>query len=529
VPGYRPVDGAGVTASVRNARGPGFIITYPWTRPLTLTSPVGEEYAERSFAKVRPVTDPVVMTDLGLVRGVASEGVYSFRGIPFASAPEGPLRFRLPAPPARWDGVRDGAAFGCAPPQPAPAPGVPPFWQPGDGLDCLTLNVWSPDPGPARLPVMVWIYGGLWKFGSSSMPQYDAGRLARSGVVVVTVNYRVGFEGFGHLPGVPENRGLHDQIAALQWVQRNIESFGGDAAAVTVFGQSAGAASIALLTAAPATQGLFRRAIAQSVPDSCRSTAEAARITDVLAHAAGVAATWEGFAGLLPETVLAVQDAPLTGAYPGFSAFGPVIDGDLVTGPPWSALRAGARRDVDLICGFTHDEYRGMAPVPAQTDLEEVATALGLGAGAAAAYRAARPGRADADAFAEMMSDALVRMPATWVAEAHAQAGGRTWLYDLTWPAPAVGAGHGVDVPLVFGNPGTRYAARLLGTPPPEGFAGLSREIRSAWTSFAASGDPGWPRFDAGQRRTRLWDTPPTNAAYPLAGLYRPWPQDTAR
>src|ERR1035438_3135489 len=163
-------------------------------------------WRRRPFAKVRPVTDPVVMTDLGLVRGVASEGVYSFRGIPFASAPEGPLRFLLPVPPARWDGVRDAAAFGCAPPQPVPAPGVPPFWRPGDGLDCLTLNVWSPDPGSARLPVMVWIYGGLWKFGSSSMPQYDAGRLARSGVVVVTVNYRVGFEGLGHLPGVPENR-----------------------------------------------------------------------------------------------------------------------------------------------------------------------------------------------------------------------------------------------------------------------------------------------------------------------------------
>lgn len=471
------------------------------------------------------MTGPVVTTDLGLVRGLASGGVSAFRGIPFASAPEGPLRFMLPAPAAGWDGVRDAVAFGSAPPQPAPAPGVPPFWRPADGLECLTLNVWSPDPGAAGLPVMVWFYGGLWKFGSSSMPQYDAGALAGPGVVVVTVNYRVGFEGFGHLPGVPDNRGLHDQLAALRWVQRNIAAFGGDPATVTVFGQSAGAASAALLAAAPASAGLFRRAIAQSVPDGYRTAAEAAQVTRVLADAAGVAPTWDGFAGLPPEAVLAVQDAPLTGPQAGFSAFGPVIDGDLVTGPPWTALQAGARQDVDLICGFTHAEYRGMAQLPAgaDVDLGGVAAALGLGPGAAAAYRAARPGRSGAEVFTEMMSDALVRMPTTWVAEAHAEAGGRTWLYDLTWDAPAAGAGHGVDVPLVFGNPGSRYAARLLGTPPPPGFAGLSQAIRASWISFAATGDPGWPRFRAEHRRTRLWDTPPGDADYPLADLYRIW------
>lgn len=467
----------------------------------------------------------MVQTDLGLVRGTVGGGISSFRGIPFARAPEGPLRFRLPAPPAAWDGVRDAAAFGSAAPQPAPAPGVPPSWRPADGLDCLTLNVWSPDPGAARLPVMVWVHGGLWKFGSSSMPQYDAGALASSGVVVVTINYRLGFEGFGHLPGAPDNRGLHDQLAALQWVRRNIGAFGGDPGAVTLFGQSAGAASVTLLTATPASSGLFRRAIAQSVPDGYRTAAEAAGITGVLAEAAGVPPTWAGFASLPPEAVLAVQDVPLADPQAGFSAFGPVIDGDLVTGPPWTALRAGARRDANLVCGFTHAEYRGMAPLPGGpgVDLDGVAQALGLGADAAGAYRAARPGDDDAVLLTEMMSDALVRMPTTWVAEAHAQAGGRTWLYDLTWPAPAVGAAHGVDVALIFANPGTRYAARLLGTPPPPGFGGLSREMRRAWVSFAAAGDPGWPRFDAAGRVTRLWDTPPTDTPYPLDDLYRLW------
>ncbi|WP_344966628.1 carboxylesterase/lipase family protein [Streptosporangium fragile] len=475
--------------------------------------------------------DAVAKTRQGLVRGLGQDGIVSFKGIPFAAAPEGALRFQPPAPPADWDGVRDATAFGAAPPQLPPAPGVPPIWRPGDGLDCLTLNVWSPDPGAAGLPVMVWLYGGAWKVGSSGMPQYDGATLARSGVVVVTVNYRVGFEGFGHLPGVPDNRGLRDQIAALEWVRDNVAAFGGDPGNVTVFGQSAGAASVALLVAAPAAEGLFRRAIAQSIPAGYHSVAEAEQITGTLAAAAGVAATREGFAALAPEAILAVQDVPLTGPAAGASAFGPVVDGDLVTGPPWTGIRAGAARDVDLICGFTHEEYRGLAPggPPPGVAPEAAAASLGLGEDAVAVYRDAHPGSSDADLFAVMMSDALVRMPTTWVAEAHARAGGRTWLYDFTWRGPLLGAGHGVDVPFTFGNGDGRFAARLVGSPPAAGFAALSERIRTAWTSFAATGDPGWPRFDLEHRRTRIWDTTPSEAAYPLADSYRVWERAAPR
>jgi carboxylesterase type B len=471
------------------------------------------------------VIDTVVKTARGLVRGLDEGGVAVFRGIPFAAAPEGPLRFLPPVPPAGWDGVRDAVAFGAAPPQSPPAPGVPPVWRPGDGLDCLTLNVWSPDLGAAGLPVMVWIHGGMWKHGSSAMPQYDAAVLARSGVVVVTVNYRVGFEGFGHLPGVPDNRGLRDQIAALQWVQGDIAAFGGDPGNVTVFGQSAGAASIALLLAAPAAGGLFRRAIAQSVPEGQRTVAEAERVTGMLAEAAGVAPTREGFAGLEPEAILAVQDARPAG--PEGGVLGPVVDGELVTGPPWATTRA----EVDLICGFTHEEYRGIAPGfdPSGIDLAAVTASLGLGAGAAGAYRAAHPGRTDAEVFVMVMSDALVRMPTTRVAEAHARAGGRTWLYDFAWRGPALGACHGIDVPFVFGNGGGRFAARLLGSPAPADFTVLSERIRTAWTSFAATGDPGWPRFDLGHRRTRIWDTETSDETCPLAGSRRIWEQAAPR
>ena len=470
-----------------------------------------------------------VSAGLGWVRGLNEGGVVAFKGVPFAAAPQGALRFQPPAPATPWDGVRDCVEFGSAPPQPPHAPGAPSPWRPEAGLDCLTVNVWTPDPGRAGLPVMVWIYGGVWKYGSSSMPQYDAGTLAGSGVVVVTFNYRIGFEGFGHLPGVADNRGLRDQIAALEWVRDNITAFGGDPANVTVFGQSAGAASTALLSAAPAARGLFRRAIAQSIPSGICTTAEAAAVTEVIAGAAGVPATRDAFAALPPEAILAVQDAPLRDR-DEFTAFAPVIDGDLVTGDPWTALQTGAGQDVDLICGFTHEEFRGMGqPPPPGVDLAIVAEAVGLEKEAAVAYRQAAPHDSDADLFTVMLSDALIRMPTTWVAEAHARAGGRTWLYDLTWRGPTHGAAHGIDIPLVFGNTTTRQAVRFLGSPPPADFADLSEHIRTAWTSFATTGDPGWPRFAPEHPTTRIWDTPPIEASYPLESSRRIWQDATPR
>ncbi|MEU8994493.1 carboxylesterase family protein [Streptomyces caniferus] len=468
--------------------------------------------------------DPVVSTSAGRVRGSCRDGVARFLGLPFAAPPEGPLRFRPPEPPAAWDGIRDGLAFGAAPPQLAPAPGAPAMWRPDDGLDCLTANVWTPDPGAAGLPVMVWIYGGLWKHGAASMAHYDAAVLAGSGVVVVTFNYRVGFEGFGHLPGVPDNRGLRDQVAALEWVRDNIGAFGGDSGNVTVFGQSAGAASAVLLMTAPTARGLFRRAIAQSVPAGVRSRAEAGTVTATIARAAAVAATRDGLSGLSPEALLAVQDAPLHGRDDGFTAFGPVIDGDLVTGQPWAALEAGAGSGIDLVCGFTHEEFRGQgAAPPAGVDLGPVAEAVGLGGEAAAAYRRAHPGLTDSELFTTMLSDALIRMPTTRVARAHAGAGGRTWLYDFTWQGPTLGAAHGIDVPFTFGNATSRFAARFLGSPPSADFADLSGRLRTAWTSFASAGDPGWPRFTLDRQTTRLWNLPPSDAAYPLEASRQIW------
>ena len=468
-------------------------------------------------------------TCTGKVRGLVRDGMVSFRGIPFAAAPQGSLRFQLPAAPVGWNGIRDATAFGVAPPQLSAAPGIPAVWRPGDGLDCLTVNVWTPEPGATGLPVMVWVYGGAWKTGSSSQPSYEATKLARCGVVVVTFNYRIGFEGFGQLPGMPANRGLCDQIAALHWVQHNITAFGGDPGAVTVFGESAGAGSVALLVAAPSTRGLFQRAIAQSIPAGLLAAGEAERVTAVLAMQAQVPSTWEGFAELAPEAILAIQDVPLRGSQTRISAFGPVIDGELVTGPPWEAIGNGAGHDIELICGFTHDECRLFTQGRdlSTVDLAAVAASLDLGHDAVADYHAAYPGTTAAELCTVMLSDALFRMPTTWVAEAHAHAGGRSWLYDFTWQSPLLGACHAVDVPFTFGNADTPMAARLLGCPPPADFTALSDHIQHAWTTFARTGDPGWPRFDLVDRQTRIWNIPPSTAAYPLTASRRIWEKRT--
>ena len=186
-----------------------------------------------------------------------------FRGIPFAKPPVGALRFQAPAPPEPWEGVRDATAFGPRAPQ-APFPGMPAAPASPDTGEWLTLNVWTPDVAAKTLPVLVWIHGGAYLFGSAADDGYDGSRFARAGAVFVSCNYRLGMEGFAQIPGAPANRGLLDAVAALRWVRDNIERFGGDPANVTVFGESAGAGVISALLAMDQASGLFRRAIAQS-------------------------------------------------------------------------------------------------------------------------------------------------------------------------------------------------------------------------------------------------------------------------
>lgn len=283
---------------------------------------------------------PEVRAVAGALRGSREAGVAVFRGIPYAEPPVGALRFAAPRPAEGWSGVREAVSYGPPPPQ-AGVFGMDALAQDTAGDDWLTVNVWSPEPGPgAGLPVMVWIHGGAFVIGMSGLPEYDGGRLARDGgVVVVTFNYRVGIEGFAQIEGAPANRGL-DQVAALEWVRDNIRAFGGDPDRVTVFGQSAGAGSVAALLATDHAAGLFRRAVAQSAQSTFFSPELAADITAACAAELGLRPTVADLSGVAPHRLTAAGDAVSAKMDRwahrwGLAAhrsipFSPVVDGDVL-------------------------------------------------------------------------------------------------------------------------------------------------------------------------------------------------------
>ncbi|HZZ50734.1 MAG TPA: carboxylesterase family protein [Pseudonocardia sp.] len=479
----------------------------------------------------------IVHTNTGAVRGLAVGAVTAFLGIPYAAPLEAHRRFAAPEPPTAWEGVRPATTFSAVPAQTSrPAPIGPPLWGPTDDPDCLSVNVWTPDPGSAGLPVLVWIYGGAFLHGSSSEALYDGTRLAERGAVVVSFNYRVGFEGMGWLPDAPSNRFLLDQLAALRWVRDNIAGFGGDPDKVTVFGQSAGATSVLAVLCSPASRGLLRRAIAQSPPGRYRTPDQARRMTETVAREVGAPATAAAFAQV-PATDLHRASATLLdgtiggadGLTDSVSPYAPIIDGELVTAPSWRALRDGAGRDNDLLIGFARDEFRlfNARPDLPAADPAETARALSLGPDVLAAYREARPGASETDLHLELMSDARYRMNAVYCARAHAAAGGATYLYEFTWPSPslggALGACHGIDLPFVFGATTGPMVELMLGDALRDDVESLSRALQRAWVSFAATGEPGWPRYRAVDQITRVWDLPPTLSSDPQALSRQLW------
>lgn len=467
---------------------------------------------------------PTISTGIstGKVSGAERDGVAVFLGIPYARSPFGPLRFAAPEPVDPWDGTREATRFGPRPPQPPMLPGQQP-WDPAAGLDVLTVNVWTPDPGGSGLPVMVWLYGGAYWMGSADWPEYDGAPLAREGVVVVTLNYRVGMDGFGQVPGAPANRGLLDQVAALRWVRENITAFGGDPDRVTVFGESAGAGSVACLMAMPSAAGLFRRAIAQSVPGVFLSPEVAARVTEALLARTGAGSPYEVPAERMVAAASAFTEEELTGRHAEWGLlasaaipFAPVVDGEVLPELPWEALRGGASRDVELISGYARDEFRtfhmmnGGKPVDLAGALERLAPP-----GAERLY-----GTADEEeSYLRLMSDWLFRMPSTFLAEAHQ---GASWVYELAWaPTPYLKACHGLDVPLVFGTVHGEMASMMAaGSPDLER---MSEQFRTAWTRFAATGDPGWPRHEPGSATTHVFDVEPADVDDPLAEARALW------
>ncbi|MFE2050116.1 carboxylesterase/lipase family protein [Streptomyces sp. NPDC059459] len=487
-------------------------------------------------------TEPVVRTVSGAVRGQISDGLTVFRGIPFAEAPVGPARFAAPRPARPWDGTRDAYAFGPPPPQDLGLAG--PAGTHSGGDDWLTVNVWTPEPDPAaRRPVMVWIYGGAYKLGHSGSPGYDARRIAVDGdLVVVTFNYRVGMEGFAHIEGAPANRGLLDQVAALEWVRDNITAFGGDPERVTVFGESAGAGSVASLLAMDRAAGLFGRAVAQSVPGTFFSAELARDIGTALAAEIGLRPTVADLAAVDPEQLVKAgqslapkmpgQVARWGQAAPTVTPYSPVVDGEVLRVTPWQALASGASRDVDLVVGHNRDENRlftAMAGKLGRIGDARASAALALYApGGEAAYRAAYPDASANDLYERVQTDWLFGMPSLHLAEAHLAGGGRAHVYELTWAAPgsggAFGACHALDVPLLFGTFEADLGLLLFaGAEPSSEALALSSRFRSAWTAFARTGDPGWPAYDTERRLVQVLDAEPAVVPYPEETSRRLW------
>lgn len=466
-------------------------------------------------------SDIVVDTRSGPVRGRVEHGAAVFRAVPFAAPPFGELRFQRPQPPQPWTEPRDCVDLGPTAPAPPyrevvadllPEPVI-------EGEDCLHVNVWSPDVD-ASAPVFVWIHGGSFQNGSNAVPVYDGAAFARDGVVAVTVNYRLGVDGFARLAGAPDNRGLLDQIAALTWVRDNIAAFGGDASQVTICGESAGAMSVTTLTAMPAARGLFHRVIAQSgAGHHVISTDTADKISAALADLLGVEPTADALAGVDMDDLLKAHNrlTEAVGLDPNpqkwgevaanAMAFEPVVDGDSLAGVPVDVVAAGDGPDVDVLIGTNDDEHAlFLYPVIDAVDEERVRLVLALFGAAAGAYEAyveeigsKRPG----DVMVAGLTDWFFRMPALRLAEARLALGSNTYVYEFGWNTPVLGgvlkACHALEIGFVFDTLGVPEGRALVGDEAPQS---LADDMHGAWVRFVRAGDPGWAAYGE-QRHTR--------------------------
>jgi para-nitrobenzyl esterase len=500
------------------------------------------------FAATGAGLAPIVETTAGKLRGISSAGIFSFKGIPYGASPSGHRRFMMPAPAQPWAGVRDGLTYaGRAwqlPNRPKRRPVLETLLGPADttleGEDCLTLNVWTPGLGDGgKRPVMVWLHGGAFGYGSGNRVVTDGANLARRGeVVVVSVNHRLNIFGFLHLAdsGGPAwehsgNAGMLDLVAALRWVRDNIGHFGGDPGNVTIFGESGGGGKVSVLLAMPAARGLFRRAIIQSGAAIRVSTRErASALAEAVLKELGIGrnecerlqtVTAERLLAAIAPASRAVGRSrwPLLDRYD----FGPVVDGSDLPQHPADPQAPAISDDIPLIVGGTREEsaffladddavWNGTLT---EAELRERLAAVAGGQADAllAVYRSAMPQADPADRLIMALTGSNFWIRTVLLAERYAERPrAPVYMYSLDWQSPAHGgrvkAHHAMDLPFVFDN--TEAADTTAGAP---GARGLAARISDTWIAFARNGSPdhpaipAWPAYTAADRATMVLDT----------------------
>jgi para-nitrobenzyl esterase len=477
------------------------------------------------------IDDLVVQTKAGPLRGGRENGLAVFRGVPYAAAPVGELRFAPPQPVAPWRDARDATRDGPVPPQGRSrlAHVMGDFERP-QSEDCLTLNIWTPATDGEKRPVMVWIHGGAFSSGAGSLPWYSGERFALNGdVVAVSINYRLGALGFLCLPGVsPGNLGLLDQVAALKFVRDNIAAFGGDPDNVTVVGQSAGAASIAVLMTMPFAAGLFRRAILQSTPFGrpARTLEDSHRIGRRFLEVLALKPEQTGELKSLPFAKLVAAQGEVGRLEKKFAdtqaPFWPVIDGDVYPGEVAPALAAGAGRDIDVMVGTTREEMAAFYGIDPDIPKADAATVEGVFAamfksGHRAVYDETRRMRASSSNVAllgDLMTDVNFRMGSLRFAEARADQGRPAYVFQFDWQSPAgFEACHCIEIPFVFNNFEHWTGSPMVKGADPQAAKGLAEAMHHAWIAFARTGKPDhsgmpvWPVYRREDRMTMRFDT----------------------
>ena len=484
-------------------------------------------------------SSPQVKIDTGTVEGKASGKVISFLGIPYAAPPVGELRWKAPAPAANWNGVRSTTKFGARCMQGPVYPDMV-FRDSGGSEDCLSLNVWTPaENAKTKLPVMVWIHGGGFMAGASSEPRQDGGMLAKRGVLVVSMNYRLGIFGFFAIPELASesgkkaagNYGLLDQVAALEWVHRNIAAFGGDPADVTIFGESAGSFSVSALMASPLAKGLFNKAIGESggafsdkpmpfEPLPVRSQRDAQ-----FANSSFGVKTLKELRDLPAQTIL---DAALKSTGADGPRFSPDIDGYFLPEPVPAIFAQAKQNDVPLLAGWNHDEG-SFEVIHGQSPRDSLKTTAAKEFGEKAdeflkLYSATNDAQARR-ALGDFAGDRFIAWSTWRWLEAQTTTGKQPvyrYRFDLALPrdpnSADRGAYHSAEIEYVFGMLDSKAGIDWR----PEDRA-LSELMQKYWVNFARTGNPNgpglpqWPAYRSGSDWQVMYLSPQSNAAKDVA------------